>query len=123
MDKMQGKVALITGAARGQGRAHAVCLAREGADVIAVDICEPIKGVHYPLATDEDLAETVRLVEETGRRCLSYRADARDAARMREVTDEAVARAGTARLCHHQPRDRPAPRHRFGFSGNLGHRH
>jgi (+)-trans-carveol dehydrogenase len=94
MNRMQGKVALITGAARGQGRAHAVCLAREGADVIAVDICEPIKGVHYPLSTSEDLAETVRLVEETGRRCLSYRADARDAARMREVTDEAVGELG-----------------------------
>ena len=94
MSKMQGKVALITGAARGQGRAHAISLAREGADIIATDICEQIPGVHYPLGSDEDLAETVQLVEETGRRCLAYHADARDAARMRDVTDEAVAELG-----------------------------
>ena len=68
MEKMQGKVALITGAARGQGRAHALCLAKEGADIVATDICEAIDGVHYPLASEADLAETTRMVESLGRR-------------------------------------------------------
>jgi (+)-trans-carveol dehydrogenase len=94
MGKMDGKVALITGGARGQGRSHAVTLAAEGADIIVTDICEQIEHVHYPLATEEDLAETVKLVEALDRRCLSYKADARDAARMKQVTDEAVAELG-----------------------------
>ena len=94
MGKMQDRVALITGAARGQGRAHALALANEGADVVVTDICAPIHGVHYPLATEADLAETTRMVESLGRRCLSYRADARDAKRMREVADAAVSELG-----------------------------
>ncbi|RZL84706.1 MAG: NAD(P)-dependent oxidoreductase [Rhodococcus sp. (in: high G+C Gram-positive bacteria)] len=94
MGKMDGKVALITGGARGQGRAHAIRLAEEGADIIITDIAEQIDGVHYPLADDADLAETTKLVEEVGRRCLSFKADARDAKRMQEVTDQAVAELG-----------------------------
>jgi NAD(P)-dependent dehydrogenase (short-subunit alcohol dehydrogenase family) len=63
--RVSGKVALVTGAARGQGRAEAVRLASEGADVIVVDVCAPLPSVVYESATPEDLAETVRLVEET----------------------------------------------------------
>ncbi len=77
---LAGKVALITGAARGQGRAHAVRLAADGADVIAIDICAPIASVPYPLATAEDLAATVKLVEDTGARIVAKEADVRDRA-------------------------------------------
>ena len=66
MGELAGKVAFITGAARGQGRAHAVKLASEGADIIALDLCDQIDSVPYPLATPDDLAATVKLVEETG---------------------------------------------------------
>ena len=66
MGELSGKVAFITGAARGQGRAHAVKLASAGADIIALDLCAQIESVPYPLATPDDLAETVKLVEETG---------------------------------------------------------
>ena len=62
--RVAGKVAFVTGAARGQGRSHAVRLAEEGADIIAVDICEQIESNPYPLATEEDLAETVAMVEK-----------------------------------------------------------
>ncbi|MBX9920989.1 MAG: SDR family mycofactocin-dependent oxidoreductase, partial [Mycolicibacterium frederiksbergense] len=65
--KLDGKVAFITGAARGQGRAHAIAMAREGADIIAVDICRDIASNPYPLATPEDLAETERSVKGQGR--------------------------------------------------------
>jgi SDR family mycofactocin-dependent oxidoreductase len=75
---LSGKVALITGAARGQGRAHAVRLAADGANVIAVDLCEQIDSVPYPLATPEDLAATVKLVEDTGARIVAKQADVRD---------------------------------------------
>ena len=75
---LQGKVAFITGAARGQGRAHAVRLAADGADIIAVDLCEQIDSVPYPLATQADLAATVKLVEDTGARIVATRADVRD---------------------------------------------
>jgi len=77
---LNGKVALITGAARGQGRAHAVRLAADGANVIAVDLCEQIASVPYPLATPEDLAATVKLVEDTGGRIVAKQADVRDRA-------------------------------------------
>ncbi|OMC13884.1 MULTISPECIES: mycofactocin-coupled SDR family oxidoreductase [unclassified Mycobacterium] len=75
---LNGRVALITGAARGQGRAHAVRLAADGANVIAVDLCAQIESVPYPLATPEDLAETVKLVEDTGARIVAQQGDVRD---------------------------------------------
>lgn len=75
---LQGKVAFITGAARGQGRAHAVRLASDGADIIAVDLCDQIASVPYPLATPEDLAATVKLVEDTGARIVAKQGDVRE---------------------------------------------
>ncbi|MGK5112479.1 mycofactocin-coupled SDR family oxidoreductase [Geodermatophilus sp. CPCC 205506] len=91
---MSGKVVLITGGARGQGRSHAVRMAEEGADIIVTDVCEQLPFVDYDMSTREDLAETVALVEKSGRTCLSYEADARDVSRMREVVNEAVAQLG-----------------------------
>jgi SDR family mycofactocin-dependent oxidoreductase len=78
MGRVAGKVAFVTGAARGQGRSHAIHLADEGADIIAVDICEDIATNEYPLARQEDLDETARLVEKTGRRIVAVQADVRD---------------------------------------------
>jgi SDR family mycofactocin-dependent oxidoreductase len=78
MGSLAGKVAFITGAARGQGRAEAVRLASDGADVIAVDICDQIASVPYPMATPDDLAQTVTLVEDTGARIVAREADVRD---------------------------------------------
>jgi len=78
MRRLDGKVAFITGAARGQGRAEAVRLAGDGADIIAVDICDQIASVPYPLATADDLAATVKLVEDTGARIVAAQADVRD---------------------------------------------
>ncbi|HYB80656.1 MAG TPA: mycofactocin-coupled SDR family oxidoreductase [Mycobacterium sp.] len=77
---LAGKVALITGAARGQGRAHAVRLASDGASIIAVDVCEQIASVPYPLATPDDLAATVKLVEDSGARIVAKQGDVRDRA-------------------------------------------
>jgi SDR family mycofactocin-dependent oxidoreductase len=78
MTGLQGKVAFITGAARGQGRAEAVRLASDGANIIAVDICDQIASVPYPMATADDLAATVKLVEDTGARIVAREADVRD---------------------------------------------
>jgi len=78
MAALEGKVAFITGAARGQGRAHAVKLASEGANIIAVDLCDQIASVPYPLATPGDLAATAKLVEDTGARIVARQADVRD---------------------------------------------
>jgi len=75
--RVEGKVAFLTGAARGQGRSHAVKLAEEGADIIAVDLCAPIDSVDYGLASEADLAATVKLVQETGRRIIATQADVR----------------------------------------------
>ncbi|MFC8045324.1 mycofactocin-coupled SDR family oxidoreductase [Nocardia sp. NPDC057353] len=94
MDTLTGQVALITGAARGQGRNHALRLAERGVDIIAVDVCAPIDTVVYPTATPDDLAETVRLVEATGRRILATRADIRDLAALRQAADAGVAEFG-----------------------------
>jgi SDR family mycofactocin-dependent oxidoreductase len=93
-DRVAGKVALVTGAARGQGRADAVRLAEEGADVIVVDVCAPLPSVAYDSATPEDLAETVREVEKTGRRVVAGTADTRDLDTLRAVVDEAVGQLG-----------------------------
>ena len=88
---LEGRVAFVTGAARGQGRAHAVRLAQEGADVIVSDICAPVSNtVPYPGATSEELAETVRLVEEQGRKVLAREVDVRDDAALRELVAEGV---------------------------------
>lgn len=76
--RVEGKVAFITGAARGQGRSHALRLAEEGADIIALDVCGPVETVGYPLGTEADLEETVNLVEKHGRRCIPVQADVRD---------------------------------------------
>jgi SDR family mycofactocin-dependent oxidoreductase len=93
--KLEGRVAFITGAARGQGRAHAVRMASEGADIIAVDIADKLPdGVPYPPATVDDLAETVRLVEATNRRILSYTVDTRDYEALSQAVDDGVAQLG-----------------------------
>jgi SDR family mycofactocin-dependent oxidoreductase len=94
MGKLTGKVALVTGAGRGQGRAQAVKLAEEGADIIALDICADIATVPYSLATAADLDETVKLVEEHDRRVLARQADVRDRAQVAAVVDEGVAEFG-----------------------------
>jgi SDR family mycofactocin-dependent oxidoreductase len=84
MGRFDGKVAFITGAARGQGRSHAIKLAEEGADIIALDICEQISTVFYPMATKDDLSETEALVKATGSRIVTHVGDVR---RRQEVTD------------------------------------
>jgi SDR family mycofactocin-dependent oxidoreductase len=94
MARLEGKVAFITGGARGQGRSHAVRLASEGADIIVVDICTNISTNRYDLATPDDLAETVRLVEEQDRRIIAAQADVRDYARLKAVVTEATAELG-----------------------------
>jgi SDR family mycofactocin-dependent oxidoreductase len=88
MDELDGKIVLVTGAARGQGRAHAVKCAEAGADVIALDIEEQLSSVPYSLATSADLKETARLVEAKGRGIVTATADVRSQAQL----DEAVAR-------------------------------
>lgn len=94
--RVAGKVAFITGAARGQGRSHALRLAEEGADIIAVDICESLPGMerYYPGATPEDLAETVRQVEALDRRIVAAQADVRDYAALKSALDAGVAELG-----------------------------
>ena len=89
MNEFEGKVALITGGARGQGRSHAVAFAERGADIVICDRCENSDAVFYPLATDDDLAETVRLIEATGRRVIAEKLDTAD----RGALDALVARA------------------------------
>jgi SDR family mycofactocin-dependent oxidoreductase len=92
---LQGRVAFITGAARAQGRAHAVRLAREGADIIALDICAPVSDtLSYTPATPEDLSETVRLVEAEGRKVLAREADIRDDAALRQLVADGVEQFG-----------------------------
>ncbi|MGY1809922.1 mycofactocin-coupled SDR family oxidoreductase [Blastococcus sp. SYSU D00669] len=92
--RLEGKVAFITGAARGQGRAHAVRLAAEGADVIALDICRDAETTSYPGPTVEDLEETARLVEEQGRRVVARPADIRDFEGLSAVVEEGVGELG-----------------------------
>ena len=92
--QFDGKVVFVTGAARGQGRSHAVRFAEEGADIIALDLCEQIGSVAYPMPTREDLDETVNLVEKTGRRIVAEQADVRDFERLKEVVANGVAELG-----------------------------
>jgi SDR family mycofactocin-dependent oxidoreductase len=92
--QFDGKVVFITGAARGQGRSHAVRFAEEGADVIGVDLCDQLDSVAYPMPTREDLDETVNLVEKTGRRIVAEQGDVRDFERLKDVVAKGVAEFG-----------------------------
>src|ERR1700683_5850319 len=92
--RVEGKVAFITGAARGQGRSHAIRLAEEGADIIAIDIAAQIDTVPYPMATPEDLAETARQVEALDRRIFTAQADVRDEAAVKKAFDEGTSQLG-----------------------------
>lgn len=94
MAKLDGKVALITGGARGQGRSHALTLAREGADIVVCDIAEQIETVPYPMGTQDQLDETVGLVEDLDRRCVAVKADVRDAGEVGSVVDRALSEYG-----------------------------
>jgi SDR family mycofactocin-dependent oxidoreductase len=94
MGKLDGRVAFITGAARGQGRSHALALAAEGADIIGVDLCRQLDTVAYPMSTPEDLAETVREVEKFDRRIVAVQADVRDQSALRSAVADGVAAFG-----------------------------
>jgi SDR family mycofactocin-dependent oxidoreductase len=94
MGRLEQKVAFITGAARGQGRAHAVKMAQEGADIIAVDLCAQIDTIDYPMATPEDLDETVKRVEDQDRRIVAQRADVRDRDALKAAVDAGLAEFG-----------------------------
>ena len=94
MGLLEGKVAVITGAARGQGRAHAIRFAEEGADIIAMDICRDVETVPYPLARPEDLDETVAAVEKLDRRIIATQTDVRDGKAVTAAVDSGVAEFG-----------------------------
>jgi SDR family mycofactocin-dependent oxidoreductase len=94
MGRVEGKVAFVTGAGRGQGRSHAVRLAEEGADIIAVDLCQDLRTVGYPLASPEDLRETQALVEKHDRRAVAVQADVRDAAQLAAALEQGIAELG-----------------------------
>ncbi len=114
--RVEGKVALITGAARGQGRSHALTLAEQGADIIAVDVCADNPSAEYPMATRDDLAGTVEAVEELDRRIVAVVADVRDRAALAAAVDDGVARLGrldvavaNAGICVLKPWDEVTP--------------
>lgn len=94
MGQLEGKVAFITGAARGQGRSHAEALAALGADIVGIDICAQVPTVSYPMATPADMEETVLLVEKQGRRMLGLRADVRDLVAVRSAVADGLAEFG-----------------------------
>ena len=112
MGKLDGKVAFITGAARGQGRSHAIRLAADGADIIAVDICGQVESVQYPMSTPDDLAETAKHVEALDRRIFTAQADVRDETALRDAfaagtaeigpVDIVLANAGIAPMAVHE---------------------
>lgn len=116
MGRVEGKVAFVTGAARGQGRSHAVRLAEEGADIIAVDICAQLDTVPYPMGTAEELGQTVKEVEALDRRIVAAEVDVRDADALRRVVDDGVAELGrldivcaNAGICTIQAWDKVTP--------------
>ena len=94
MGRVEGEVAFITGAARGQGRAHAIRLAEEGADIVAVDLCHDVATVPFPLATEADLQETVKAVEALDRRIVAHQADVRDLSALQGAVDEGLSQFG-----------------------------
>ncbi len=94
MGSLDGRVALITGAGRGQGRSHALALAGEGCDIVALDVPKPMPVLTYPLAGEDDLARTAKLVGETGRRCLAMTVDVRDPAALQEAVDRTLEEFG-----------------------------
>lgn len=94
MGRVAGKVAFVTGAARGQGRSHAVRLAEEGADIIAIDLCQDVETIGYPMAGPEDLDETARLIEKTGQTAVIAQADVREAAQLRTAVEHGLAELG-----------------------------
>jgi SDR family mycofactocin-dependent oxidoreductase len=93
-DRVEGKVAFVTGAARGQGRSHALRLAEEGADIIAIDICQNIDSLSYNLASEADLEETADAVRALGRRAVAAPADVRDLGSLRKVLNDGVEQLG-----------------------------
>jgi SDR family mycofactocin-dependent oxidoreductase len=93
--KLEGKVAFITGIAQGQGKSHAITLAKEGADIIGVDSCTQFETVPYPLPSEEDMAQTVKEVEALGRKIVARKVDVRDVEALRKAYDEGVAELGT----------------------------
>ena len=107
--RVAGKVAFITGAARGQGRSHAVRLAQEGADIIAVNVCEDMPGMPYAGAAQEDLAETVKEVEALDRRIVAAKADVRDYGALQGRAGRRDRAAGPAGHRQRQRRDRLVP--------------
>jgi SDR family mycofactocin-dependent oxidoreductase len=98
MGTFDGQVAFINGAARGQGRAHALRLASDGADIIAVDMCEPMETVGYELSTTADLDETVQQVEALGRRIVAHKVDVRDYEALQKAYDDGAAALGAATI-------------------------
>ena len=94
MGRVQGKVAFVTGAARGQGRSHAVRLAEEGADIIAIDRCADFETIGYPMATPEDLEETAQFVEKTGQRVVTAKVDVADAGQLKSALESGIAELG-----------------------------
>jgi SDR family mycofactocin-dependent oxidoreductase len=92
--RIAGKVAFVTGAGHGQGRSHAIRLAEEGADIIAVDICKDYESLKYSMATEAELADTAKQIEALDRRVIAKVADVRDAAGLKKVVDEGVAELG-----------------------------
>lgn len=94
MAKLDGKVALITGGARGQGRSHALTLAREGADIVVCDIADQVETVPYSMGTQDQLDETAGMVEDLDRRCVAVRADVRDADQMHSTAEQAISEFG-----------------------------